>query len=51
VVSLNRDSEKVTDVPKIGQREVKAVFLNPEYDPMVDANFTSIDTLPFASIA
>jgi hypothetical protein len=51
VVSLNRDSEKVTDVRKIGQREVKAVFLNPEYDPIVDANFTSTDALPFSSIA
>jgi len=35
----------------MGQREVKAVFLNTEYDPMADANFNSTDALPFSSIA
>ena len=51
MASQSRVSEGVADVRQMGQRVVKMVFLNPEYDPMVDANFTSTDILPFSSIA
>ena len=51
MVSNSKDLDGIVEVHHIGQRDVKAVFLNPGYDPMVDANFNSTDTLPFSSIA